>query len=302
MTLDQMLVLDTIVQCGSFRAAAETLHRSQPAISVAIRKLEETLGFDLFDRSGYRPQITAAGSIFHQKAQLLLRQADSLGELGRQLASGKESELTITITSIAPIPLILSILKGFGDRHPDTRLNINFEVMTGNYERLIKRETDFALTMLEGSLPELRFLPITEVTMIPVATPAYQKVKSLDALRDFVQVVVRDSASVKPRIERGGLLEGGRRWLVGDVSIKKEIIVAGLGWGSLPDHLIERELAAGVLVPLKVENLRCTAVQLGLARPAERPMGPVARELWQVFEQEFAPASRQNAVQRRRFI
>ncbi|CAM2009884.1 LysR family transcriptional regulator [Acanthopleuribacter pedis] len=292
MTLDQLLVLDTILTHGSFRAAAEVLNRSQPALSVAIRKLEETLGFSLFDRTGYRPVITPAGQVFHQKAQMLLRQAEGLNELGRQLAAGKESELTITITAIAPMPLILSILKRFEDRHPDTRLHINFEVMSGNYERLIQRETDFSLTMLDGAMPEVSFLPLAEVTMIPVAAPALARaVTDIDTLRDYVQVVVRDSASVKPRIERGGLLEGGRRWLVGNVFIKKEIILAGLGWGSLPDHLIRAELAAGKLQPLRLTNIRRVSIQLGLARLAERPMGPVARELWALFQGEFSNAT-----------
>ena len=50
MTLDQIRVLSTIVQTGSFRGTAELLHRSQPTLSVAIRNLEREFGFELFDR------------------------------------------------------------------------------------------------------------------------------------------------------------------------------------------------------------------------------------------------------------
>ncbi len=55
MTLDQIRVLSTIVQTGSFRGASERLHRTQPTLSVAIRNLEREFGFELFDRANYRP-------------------------------------------------------------------------------------------------------------------------------------------------------------------------------------------------------------------------------------------------------
>ena len=50
MTLDQIRVLSTIVQTGSFRGAAELLHRTQPTLSIAIRNLEREFGFELFDQ------------------------------------------------------------------------------------------------------------------------------------------------------------------------------------------------------------------------------------------------------------
>ena len=58
MTLDQIRVLSTIVQTGSFRGAAELLHRTQPTLSVAIRNLEREFGFELFDWANYRPVLT----------------------------------------------------------------------------------------------------------------------------------------------------------------------------------------------------------------------------------------------------
>lgn len=67
MTLEQLIVLKAVVQSGSFKAAAEVLHKTQPALSVSIKKLEEELGFELFRRDLYRPILTVQGEYYYQK-------------------------------------------------------------------------------------------------------------------------------------------------------------------------------------------------------------------------------------------
>ena len=57
MTYDQVLVFHKIVQLGSFKSAADALSKTQPAISLTIKKLEEELEVNLFDRGGYRPGV-----------------------------------------------------------------------------------------------------------------------------------------------------------------------------------------------------------------------------------------------------
>jgi DNA-binding transcriptional LysR family regulator len=57
------------VESGSFKAAAAKLHKTQPALSVAIRKLEDEFQLSLFDRSEYRPKLTAQGRVFHEQAR-----------------------------------------------------------------------------------------------------------------------------------------------------------------------------------------------------------------------------------------
>lgn len=73
MTYEQVLVFHKIVQLGSFKAASNELHKTQPAISHAIKKLEEEMEVELFDRSGYRPVLTDHGKAFYERSVKILQ-------------------------------------------------------------------------------------------------------------------------------------------------------------------------------------------------------------------------------------
>ena len=66
MTFDQLEMLEAVVTHGNYRAASEHLHKSQPALSVGIRNLEEEFGITIFDRTEYRSQLTEQGRVFYQ--------------------------------------------------------------------------------------------------------------------------------------------------------------------------------------------------------------------------------------------
>ena len=57
-------VLTQVVESGSLQAAANALHRTAPALSLTLSKLEDDVGFAILDRSGYRLQLTAEGQQF----------------------------------------------------------------------------------------------------------------------------------------------------------------------------------------------------------------------------------------------
>lgn len=83
-----------------------------------------------------------------------------------------------------------------------------------------------------------------------------------------------------------GVLEGGDQWKVNDFQTKKEIIMQGMGWGTLPEHLIENELAQGLWAPVKVEGqVKPPDIEVRVARLESEPVGPVAQRLWQLFRE-----------------
>ena len=78
MTLDQLVALDAIIATGTFRAAADRLHKAQSAVSHQIRKLEAELNFDLFSRDEYRPRLTPEGEVFFRETARVLEQVRRL--------------------------------------------------------------------------------------------------------------------------------------------------------------------------------------------------------------------------------
>jgi len=88
MNLQQLQILDAIVHSESLHQAAQRLHKTQPALSSALKKLEHECGFALVDRSQYRLQLTTAGQRFYLQAQQVLSQAQQLYSLARHLSTG----------------------------------------------------------------------------------------------------------------------------------------------------------------------------------------------------------------------
>lgn len=289
MTLDQLRMLVKIAETGSVLAAAEALHRTQPTLSVGIRKLEDELGVPLLARDQYRARLTPAGEQICQQAREVLRQQIYLSDLAAHLASGHEAKLRIAIEESCPLAQVLEVLRRLENEYPQTEFELIGERLWGALERLEQGEADIALTPWLAENVQLQSFPFSQVRMVPVAAPDFldQVAGSpllLSALKELVQVVVRDS-SRQPRQQSLGVVGTGRRWLVNDHQTKKQILLAGMGWGRLQRHMIKDELASGRLVELLIEDYGDTPqVEIRVARRRGEAVGPVATKLWQALQ------------------
>ncbi len=288
MTLDQIETFLKVVECGSFKSASEVLHRSQPALSIAVKKLEEGLGVKLFDRDQYRPVLTAAGEAFYNKSKDLYESAQGLEKFGRQLGLGEEPELSIAIDVLCPIAPVLNILRVFSSKHPDTRLNISFEVLGGSADKVDSGEVQLAISPEVGlDTSKFNSKSFTKVAMVPVASAlmvgdiAGSEVTS-DHLKKHPQIILTDN-SPRSAGRTFGVLGGGRQWRVKEMGVKKDIIVAGLGWGRLPDHLVDAELEQGILMELNNAEVGRDSFEIFLLRSKHQPMGPLGMKLWELF-------------------
>ena len=290
MTYAQLRILDAIITHGSFRAASKFLFLSQPSVSVAIKKLEEEFNLKLFSRDQYRPALTLEGKAFYQKAKTLLSQTEALEVLGEQLAKGVEPEIRIAIDAVCPLPFIVNLLKKFEKGYPTTKLIFDTEYLGGVEERVLDKSADIGIIAALNENPNLDRIPLTSIRMIPVSAPKFFSADTKgeidhNNIRDFVQVVIKDS-SIKQLFQKThGILEGGRQWRVNDFYTKKQLILAGLGWGRLPQHLIENELKNGKLICLNVKNVRSAKVEIHVVRHINQPAGPIATKMWDDFQQ-----------------
>lgn len=288
MTLEQLLTIEAIVLKGSFKAAADYLHKSQPSISMAIKKLEEEYQLTLFSRDEYRPTLTNEGRIFYEKAKMVLKEFRELEFTAQQLTRGEEVELRISIDAISPVSLILQFLKKFFSQHPNTKLQLSFEVLSGTLERLVDGEVDFAITPMPHGNQSFDTIPLTKAMLIPVMRADYIKEKKItDAvLRNYTQVILADSARHSPKITNG-VLAGGKSFTLSEISFKKEMIMQGLGWGGLPYEMVKNELARNILIPIRTALIKERELEIFLVHDSKKPMGPVARELWQRMSNDF---------------
>lgn len=281
MTFDQLVTFEMIVKTGSFKAAANALNRTQPSISQAIKNLEEEFSIKLFSRESYRPTLTDEGKIFLTKAQKTLQEMRGLTTFAQELGKGYEPILRIGIDAVSPIPLILEILKKFSKLHPETELSLQFEVLGGTMERLMDGEVDLALTHALTSDSLVESLPVTKIKMIPVISP--ELVKKNKVTRQFLmgltQIVVRDSSRHSTPFSFG-LMEGAKKMVISDNGLKKELILGGIGWGSLPDTIIEKELKTKKLLAIHLPDIQEKVLDISLLKRTDKPLGPVGKRLW----------------------
>lgn len=298
-TLHQLRCFDAVVNQGSFQAAADQLHRSQPTVFAAVKSLEAQLGLTLLDRSGYRVTATDAGRSFHARTRVFLREFDSLEHHAIQLAMGEETELSVVIGDLCPLTDTLALLRRFFDERPGTRLHLHFESLSGPWERLRDGEADLIFHHIDKSDPTVEYIDLQSVRLIPVVAPDFLAFPITDTItpeqmRDYVQCIIRDSARhSKPHDYY--LVDGAPSWTVSDQLMKKEIILQGMGWGHMPDFLIEEELHSGRLLNLTGKHFRGDQVSLVAARRRDIPHGPVAELLWQYIG-DLSPSARAAAI------
>lgn len=288
MTLEQILTIEAIVKEGSFKAAADFLHKSQPSISMAVKKLEEEYQITLFSRDEYRPSLTSDGELFYQKSLELLKEYRELDYLARQISRGVEPEIRVSIDAVSPVSLVLKFLKKFFQNHPDTKLVLKFEVLSGTLERLIDNEVDLAITPKSQKLDQFDLKHLTNTKMVSViSTELIKKQKKVsDAfLKNHNQIILADSAR---KIEKTttGILAGGKSLTVNDIGFKKELIVNGLGWGGLPIDLVKNEVQKGKLEILSTETTKERDLDIFMVKLKNKPMGPVLKELWNSVEKD----------------
>lgn len=289
MTLEQLRTLVCIVESSSLRQAAERLHKTQPALTMAIQKLEAEYGFAMLDREGYRLRLTPAGKAFYRKAQELLLNAEQLRSVGRHLGAGNEPRVRLAYDQICSQAFVMEVLANCQQRFPHTELHVFGESRFGALELLHKGEVDLALSpwwpTLYG-LGDLETLPISHFNIRLVASPrlfSAGEVESVQQLKAQVHLQIEES-ELSFDSESLMMITGARHWKTRDIHTLKQLLLAGLGWGFIPENLVQEELSSGELVALEPTDLEyCISGEIRLIRRQEQTLGPVARMLWEGF-------------------
>jgi DNA-binding transcriptional LysR family regulator len=282
MTFDQVLVFHTIIKSGSFTQTASELHRTQPAISLAIKKLEEEMEVELFDRSGYRPQLTDHGKSFYERSFKVLQGMGELENLSKSFRKQEEPEISISIDGASPLPMLLHLIKNFSEKFPNTKLNLSFDVLSEAERKVLAKESQIGITHFLTESNLLEIFQITSVKMIPVISHELykqRKVKRQSDLLEIEQIVVSDKSGTKGT--SFGLLDEGKKWRISDTNLKRDIILAGLGWGHLVEHTIEREIQEKKLIVLDFEDIHPRELSINLIRLKKQQLGVVSKSLWE---------------------
>ena len=125
-TLDQLRVFLTVVDTGSFAAAARKLNRATSVVSYSIANLEAQLGVSLFDRESTRkPQLTDFGRTVLAEARTIYGGVDGLRAKVKGLLQGLEAEVHLALDVMLPASRVVDALKSFRAEFPTVGLRLH---------------------------------------------------------------------------------------------------------------------------------------------------------------------------------
>lgn len=154
-----------IAKHKSFSKASSTLFISQPALSKAIKRLEEELGVAIFIRDNVSVSLTKAGEIFLEDAQKILTISNQIAKKMNELAETKKKNLRIGSSQFYIKYYLPNFMPEFNRLFP----NINIEIMEGvstiNEKKILDHEIDVAIVPLPIAIPKIKYEVIYEETI-----------------------------------------------------------------------------------------------------------------------------------------
>lgn len=279
-----LAALVAIAETGSVRGAASALGRTQPAVTQAIRRLEDAVGFTLLDRSGYRARLTERGELFVKRAKSAVTQARSLRTFASLLAKGVEARLRMVCHGALPFDAWKLLIDELPERYFETVLEIELGEGDAPLRKLMSDEAQLAVILRE--LPDRQGVNIESK---PLGALDFVNVVRTDRLEALLaddltlpQILVAD---FDDPVSSFGVVEGQRHHRVSNHRIKVALIIDGKGWGTVPEYLVRDALADGIITAVAHKGLSQRGRRpFSLCRRRDQVSGPVASYIWQAAD------------------
>lgn len=167
-TLKQLRYFEALARHTHFGRAADVCAISQPALSVQIKELEQSLGTPLFERGARQVRLTAFGAECVDRIRTILQAVDELGEMARASSDGLSGRLRIgVIPTIAPY-LLPALIGRLNAEHPEIDVHIRETVTPRLVEELADVQIDTAIVALPIDMPAFEEVPLFDEAMVLV--------------------------------------------------------------------------------------------------------------------------------------
>ena len=281
-SLDQLRTFIAAADEGSFSAAGRRLRRAQSVISQTLAHLEEQLGVKLFDRSARFPVLTDQGRALLTDARAIAGNVDLFKAQARSLAGGLEPELSVAVDIMFPDATFAAAVADFQKEYPTTLLRFDVESSAVVDPVLNRRCTIGVVGSWSLAPPQLTYqallavkLPTVVSSRHPLAT--YRRPITQDVLNEHVHLSHVDPADISQALI--SVPRYSRIWRLSHLDAKLAFLRAGLGFGTLPLHFVEADLASGSLVQIVREDAPPSGhvITMSAIYRTDSPPGPAGR-------------------------
>ena len=282
--LPDLQAFTAVAALGSFRAAAQSLHLSQPALSRRIDKLEAALGTRLLERTTRKVTLSNTGREFARKAQALLDELDATILGMEDLAVQRSGIVTVACVPSATRYFLPQVLQRFHAQYPRIRVRIHDAHANEVLSVVAQGQADFGLNFLGMDEASMLFRPLLQERFV-LACPSDHALAKLRGvkwaqLKDHAYLSVGASSGNRLLIEQALAKQAERPQPIFEsrhVQTLLGMVEAGLGVAVVPQLAMPSGKGALVGVPLSVPIVKRT---LGLLTQRGRSLSPAATQLY----------------------
>jgi DNA-binding transcriptional LysR family regulator len=290
-SLDQLRTFIAAADEGSFSAAGRRLRRAQSVVSQTLANLEGQLGLKLFDRSGHLPVLTDKGRALLADARVVAGDVDLLKARAKSLAGGLEPELSAAVDVMFPDATFTQAVAAFQEEFPATLLRFDIE-SSALIEPVLEGRCAIGVVGSWALVPPQLSHEALLTVKIPMVVSAQHP---LARHRGRIPITVLAEHVQISHVDPGDLSLIARAkypkiWRLSHLGAKLAFLRAGFGFGGMPLHAIEADLASGALVEITPEGAPTGGhvVEMWAVYRTDNPPGPAGR--WFIDRLKQAPA------------
>lgn len=260
LTLRQLQIFASAASHVSFARTAEELHLTQPAVSMQIKQLEDTIGLQLFDRMGRGLALTEAGEKLVHHAMRILGELRDAEETLQSLKSANTGTITVGLISTAKY-FAPKLLARYSEQFP----GVDVRFVIGNREGLLKLLQDNGIDLaIMGRVPKELDAVSAALATHPhvIIAPAQHRLKDakrfdMHELRHEAFLLREEGSgtrSVAEEMFKHHLFQPAKVVTLGSNESIKQAVMAGMGVSLLSLHTLLLELRTGEVCVLDVNG------------------------------------------------
>ena len=297
-TFRQLTVLEAVARNLSFTKAADELHLTQPAVSMQIKQIEESIGLPLFEQIGKKVFLTEAGHEMYTYCRSIQQQLEEAENVIENLKGIKHGRLSIAVASTANY-FAPRILASFNKEHEAVTINLDVTNREGLLNHLQNNDTDMVIMGLPPPEMDLEAETFMENPLVVISPPDHHLAGKSDvSIKELSRetFILREQGSgTRTAIERFFMQQGAEIAATINMSSNeaiKQAVQAGLGLGIVSIHTLELELELNRIAVLSAEAFPIVRHWYIVYRKGKR-LSPVsvafknfvvnhAREIWKM--------------------
>jgi DNA-binding transcriptional LysR family regulator len=262
MDLAQLEMLVAVAQEKGFSRGAARVHRTQSAVSQAVKRLEDEVGAALFDRSSKGGALTDAGRVLYEYAQRMLNLRGEARDALRELGDLRRGKVSLAVNEYTVMHLLPAIHL-YRARHPLVRVEVQRSRARDIPSQILAREVEIGVVTYRPAQPGLTAVPVASDELALLVAPSHRlAARAGVAIRELAEESFLAHILPSPYRERVvKMFEQHRTPLhiameLPTLEAIKRLVELGLGVALMPRRAAEAEVARGDLVAIAVHEMR----------------------------------------------